>query len=200
MHQVRCIQGGITSSDIATKALEARSAMVIGQALAGVPLWQLGPESRLPGVPYIVFPGDLITIILLFFYVDNYVFAKSHLTFYCPVGNVGDNGALAEVVKNWACPLRSSTKDLLLVSSTKDFPVRFFYFLFEMQILMGFLNIKNAEKGGYAVGAFNVYNLEGVEAVVAAAEAEKSPAILQVISSLVVIILPNYNEFLVRKL
>ena len=40
--------------------------------------------------------------------------------------------------------------------------------------------MKNAEKGGYAVGAFNVYNLEGIEAVVAAAEAENSPAILQV--------------------
>lgn len=37
-----------------------------------------------------------------------------------------------------------------------------------------------AEKGGYAVGAYNVYNLEGVMAVVAAAEAERSPAILQV--------------------
>lgn len=53
------IQGGITSSDLATKALEAQRARVIGQALAGVPLWQLGPESRHPGVPYIVFPGDL---------------------------------------------------------------------------------------------------------------------------------------------
>ena len=51
-------QGGITSSDIATKALEARRAKVMGQALAGVPLWQLGPESRFPGVPYIVFPGN----------------------------------------------------------------------------------------------------------------------------------------------
>jgi uncharacterized protein YgbK (DUF1537 family) len=51
------IQGGITSSDLATKALEARRAKVMGQALAGVPLWQLGPESRHPGVPYIVFPG-----------------------------------------------------------------------------------------------------------------------------------------------
>lgn len=40
--------------------------------------------------------------------------------------------------------------------------------------------IKNAEKGGYAVGAFNVYNMEGAEAVVAAAEEENSPAILQV--------------------
>ncbi|KAF8398973.1 hypothetical protein HHK36_014838 [Tetracentron sinense] len=117
-------KGGITSSDLATKALQARRAKVVGQALAGVPLWQLGPESRHPGVPYIVFPG-----------------------------NVGDSGALAEVVKSWACPVKlSSTKDLLL----------------------------NAEKGGYAVGAFNVYNLEGVEAVVAAAEEEKSPAILQI--------------------
>jgi fructose/tagatose bisphosphate aldolase len=43
--------------------------------------------------------------------------------------------------------------------------------------------MQNAEKGGYAVGAFNVYNLEGVEAVVAAAEEEQSPAILQVRSN-----------------
>jgi tagatose 1,6-diphosphate aldolase GatY/KbaY len=37
-----------------------------------------------------------------------------------------------------------------------------------------------AEAGGFAVGAFNVYNLEGVKAVVGAAEAERSPAMLQV--------------------
>ena len=36
-----------------------------------------------------------------------------------------------------------------------------------------------AQKDGYAVGAFNVYNLEGVKAVVGAAVAEESPAILQ---------------------
>ncbi|KAJ0048253.1 hypothetical protein Pint_16925 [Pistacia integerrima] len=117
-------KGGITSSDTATKALEAKRAKVVGQALAGVPLWQLGPESRHPGVPYIVFPG-----------------------------NVGDNNALAQVVKSWARPARlSSTKELLI----------------------------NAEQGKYAVGAFNVYNMEGVEAVVAAAEEERSPAILQI--------------------
>lgn len=51
-------QGGITSSDLATKALEAKCAKIVGQALPGVPLWQLGPESRHPGVPYIVFPGE----------------------------------------------------------------------------------------------------------------------------------------------
>lgn len=37
-----------------------------------------------------------------------------------------------------------------------------------------------AQAGGYAVGAFNVYNLEGAQAVVAAAEGARSPAILQV--------------------
>ncbi|KAK3228316.1 hypothetical protein Dsin_008178 [Dipteronia sinensis] len=117
-------KGGITSSDLATQALEAKRAKIVGQALAGVPLWQLGPESRHPGVPYIVFPG-----------------------------NVGDSNALAEVVRSWARPVRlSSTKELLL----------------------------NAEKGEYAVGAFNVYNMEGVEAVVTAAEEEYSPAILQI--------------------
>lgn len=36
-----------------------------------------------------------------------------------------------------------------------------------------------ARAGGYAVGAFNVYNLEGVLAVVGAAEGAGSPAILQ---------------------
>uniref|UniRef100_A0A6N2L9A9 Fructose-bisphosphate aldolase n=1 Tax=Salix viminalis TaxID=40686 RepID=A0A6N2L9A9_SALVM len=40
--------------------------------------------------------------------------------------------------------------------------------------------VTNAERGGYAVGAFNVYNMEGAEAVVAAAEEENSPAILQI--------------------
>jgi tagatose 1,6-diphosphate aldolase GatY/KbaY len=40
--------------------------------------------------------------------------------------------------------------------------------------------LHNAQAGGYAIGAFNVYNLEGVRAVVAAAEARRSPAMLQV--------------------
>ncbi len=39
--------------------------------------------------------------------------------------------------------------------------------------------LQMAQNYGYAVGAFNVYNLEGVRAVVSAAEAEFSPAILQ---------------------
>ena len=41
--------------------------------------------------------------------------------------------------------------------------------------------LRAAGEGGYAVGAFNIYNLEGVRAVVAAAEAEHSPAMLQLL-------------------
>ncbi len=40
--------------------------------------------------------------------------------------------------------------------------------------------LADAQANGYAVGGFNVYNLEGVKAVVAAAEANNSPALLQV--------------------
>ena len=39
--------------------------------------------------------------------------------------------------------------------------------------------LRNAEASNYAVGAFNVYNLEGIKAVSEAAEAEHSPVILQ---------------------
>src|SRR5215467_2699567 len=39
--------------------------------------------------------------------------------------------------------------------------------------------LQAATAGGYAIGAFNVYNLEGGRAVVRAAEAHRSPVILQ---------------------
>lgn len=39
--------------------------------------------------------------------------------------------------------------------------------------------LEKAEAGGYAVGAFNCNNLEIVQAIIAAAEAEKSPVIMQ---------------------
>ena len=52
-------KGGITSSDIATKGLGTRRAMVLGQAMPGVPVWRLGPETRYPGMAYIIFPGNV---------------------------------------------------------------------------------------------------------------------------------------------
>lgn len=51
-------KGGITSSDIGTKALGVKRANVMGQILPGIPVWQLGPESTAPGIPYIIFPGN----------------------------------------------------------------------------------------------------------------------------------------------
>ena len=52
-------KGGITSSDIATGGLNVRRAQVLGQIIPGVPVWKLGPESRHPGLAYIVFPGNV---------------------------------------------------------------------------------------------------------------------------------------------
>ena len=43
----------------------------------------------------------------------------------------------------------------------------------------------NAQKGGYAVGAFNVENMEMVQAVLAAAEELQSPVIMQTTPSTV---------------
>lgn len=52
-------KGGITSSDVATEALGIRRAMIIGQALPGVPAWRCGRETRYPAMTYIVFPGNV---------------------------------------------------------------------------------------------------------------------------------------------
>ncbi len=52
-------KGGITSSDVAMYGLGVKRAMVMGQILPGVPVWQLGPESRFPGLVYVVFPGNV---------------------------------------------------------------------------------------------------------------------------------------------
>jgi uncharacterized protein YgbK (DUF1537 family) len=69
-------KGGITSSDMATKGLKMKRAMIVGQAAAGVPLWKCDEEtSRHRGVPFVVFPG-----------------------------NVGGENTLAELVERWALP------------------------------------------------------------------------------------------------
>lgn len=52
-------KGGITSSEIVTQSLSAKKALVLGQADKGIPVWQLGEESRFPGLPYIIFPGNV---------------------------------------------------------------------------------------------------------------------------------------------
>ena len=52
-------KGGITASDVATQGLGIRRAQVLGQVLPGVPVWRTGPESRYPGLVYVVFPGNV---------------------------------------------------------------------------------------------------------------------------------------------
>jgi uncharacterized protein YgbK (DUF1537 family) len=52
-------KGGITSSDIASKGLGVKKAEIIGQARPGIPVWLTGVECRYPGLPYIVFPGNV---------------------------------------------------------------------------------------------------------------------------------------------
>jgi uncharacterized protein YgbK (DUF1537 family) len=54
-------KGGITSSDMAVRALGVRRAVVRGQMLPGtIPLWEL-LDGAIPGLPYVVFPGNVGT-------------------------------------------------------------------------------------------------------------------------------------------
>ena len=52
-------KGGITSSDVAVKALGVRWGFVLGQIKPGIPVWRTGEESLFPGVPYVIFPGNV---------------------------------------------------------------------------------------------------------------------------------------------
>lgn len=52
-------KGGITSSDVGTKALKVKKATVMGQIKPGIPVWMTGKESKFPNMPYIIFPGNV---------------------------------------------------------------------------------------------------------------------------------------------
>ena len=58
-------KGGITSSDVGTKALAVKKANVLGQIRPGIPVWQTGEESRFPMTPYVIFPGNVEEITTL---------------------------------------------------------------------------------------------------------------------------------------
>lgn len=55
-------KGGITSSDVGTKGLAVKKAIVAGQVKPGIPVWFTGSESKFPGLPYIIFPGNVGTV------------------------------------------------------------------------------------------------------------------------------------------
>lgn len=70
-------KGGITSSDMATKGLRMRRAMILGQAGSGIPLWRCDEEtSKWPGLPYVVFPGNVGAEDALFKLVDTWRVGK----------------------------------------------------------------------------------------------------------------------------
>jgi uncharacterized protein YgbK (DUF1537 family) len=52
-------KGGITANDLASQALAAERATVLGAVIPGVPVWELGYESKFPGMSYVVFPGNV---------------------------------------------------------------------------------------------------------------------------------------------
>jgi len=52
-------KGGITSSDIGVQALKVKKAIVMGQIQPGIPVWRTGRESRFPGLPFVIFPGNV---------------------------------------------------------------------------------------------------------------------------------------------
>ncbi len=52
-------KGGITSHDLATKGLEMKRSKVIGQIAPGIPVWEMGEDTKFPKLPYIVFPGNV---------------------------------------------------------------------------------------------------------------------------------------------
>lgn len=52
-------KGGITSSEIGTKALKVKKALVLGQVLKGIPVWLTDSESKFPNMPYVIFPGNV---------------------------------------------------------------------------------------------------------------------------------------------
>lgn len=54
-------KGGITSSDIGTKGLGVKHATVAGQVKPGIPVWYTGDDSKFPGLPYVIFPGNVGT-------------------------------------------------------------------------------------------------------------------------------------------
>jgi fructose/tagatose bisphosphate aldolase len=53
--------------------------------------------------------------------------------------------------------------------------------------------LTEAQKGGYAVGAFNAENMEMIRAIIAAAEELKAPVMIQTLSFNRLCILPQYH-------
>ncbi|CAM9337434.1 unnamed protein product [Hapterophycus canaliculatus] len=118
----------------------------MGQILPGVPVWSMTSDSRWPGLPLVVFPG-----------------------------NVGGKEALAEAMIKLGAHSR-----LTRPARSRDTAKVLYPYASGSGLGNRTLDILAEARGrGAAVGAFTVYSLEGIRAVVRAAEATGRSAILQ---------------------
>ena len=53
------VKGGNTASSVAKDGLNVRRAMILGQFMPGVPAWRTAEESKWPGLPFVIFPGNM---------------------------------------------------------------------------------------------------------------------------------------------
>jgi len=53
-----------------------KRALVLGQILPGIPVWELGAETKFPGLPYVVFPGNVGGLDALAETMSKFNFAK----------------------------------------------------------------------------------------------------------------------------
>lgn len=53
------LKGGITSHTVSVKGIGVKRALVAGQIEPGVTLWEIGDESKWPGMPLVIFPGNV---------------------------------------------------------------------------------------------------------------------------------------------
>lgn len=52
-------KGGITSSDVGVIGLQMKKGYVLGQVKPGIPVLSTDEESKFPGIPYVIFPGNV---------------------------------------------------------------------------------------------------------------------------------------------
>ena len=161
-------KGGITSNDVAVHALGVRRADVLGSVRPGVPVWQCGAESRAPGLAYVVFPGNVGA-------------ADDLARVACIVSGRGDEVWPPLPPGQAAAPATTLTAAAAVAPSAAAaaaaaaVPAPVVYPRGEALLD----TLRRARERGEAVGAFNVYNLEGVLAVRRAVERVGAPAIVQ---------------------
>ena len=52
-------RGGSQATKLPELCLGMQDAVVLGQIIKGVPVWEMGSGSRWDGVPYVVYPGNV---------------------------------------------------------------------------------------------------------------------------------------------